>query len=262
MIFSHAHISLIIAPDQKIYYKYSFTFKNVLCIMASYSAIITNASDYVKTGLIDHWKRWIVLVILSIIQIITINIVPLVSGYLVRVYANPDDIAPEIDEYGKLFIDGWKMNIVTILYLIPAFIVAIAFGAIGVISALAGLFSEGKITHLAGLMVGSIGILLAFLVFLLITLIMNMAYVHFSRSGRILDAFSIGAITRQISDGIGWGGYIIMWIIVWILMTVLFLIVSGLAMIPIIGWLALIVLTPLWSVFIAKINSNIYDNRP
>jgi len=230
--------------------------------MASYSAIITNASEYVKSGLIDHWKRWIILVILSIIQVFTINIVPLVSGYLVRVYANPGDIAPEIDEYGRLFVDGWKMNIVTILYLIPAIIVAVAFGAIGVISALAGLLTEGKITHIGGLVVGSIGILLAFLVFLLITLVMNMAYVHFSRSGSILDAFSVGAISRQISDGIGWGGYIVMWIIVWILMTVLFFIVSGLAMIPIIGWLALLVLTPLWSVFIAKINSNIYDNRP
>ena len=161
--------------------------------MASYSEIITNASDYVKSGLIDHWKRWIILVILSVIQIFTINIVPLVSGYLVRVYANPDDIAPEIDEYGRLFVDGWKMNIVTILYLIPAIIVAVAFGAIGVISALAGLLTEGKITHITGLVVGSIGIILAFLVFLLITLVMNMAYVHFSRSGRIrLFAISSG----------------------------------------------------------------------
>lgn len=230
--------------------------------MASYSAIISNASEYVKTGLIDHWKRWIVLIILSLIQMFTINIIPLVSGYLVRVYAQPDDMAPEIDEYGKLFVDGWKMNIVTILYIIPAIIIALAFGAVGVISALAGLFAEGKMTHIGGLMVGSIGLFLAFLVFLLITLVMNMAYVHFSRSGRLLDAFSIGEITRNISDGIGWGSYIVMWIIVWLLTTVFFFIISGLTMIPILGWLALLALTPLWSVFLAKINGNVYYNRP
>ncbi|KAF5080750.1 DUF4013 domain-containing protein [Methanospirillum sp. J.3.6.1-F.2.7.3] len=230
--------------------------------MASYSAIISNASEYVKTGLIDHWKRWIVLIILSLIQMFTINIIPLVSGYLVRVYAQPDDMAPEIDEYGKLFVDGWKMNIVTILYMIPAIIIALAFGAVGVISALAGLFAEGKMTHIGGLMVGSIGLFLAFLVFLLITLVMNMAYVHFSRSGRLLDAFSIGEITRNISDGIGWGSYIVMWIIVWLLTTVFFFIISGLTMIPILGWLALLALTPLWSVFLAKINGNVYYNRP
>jgi hypothetical protein len=230
--------------------------------MASYSAIISNASEYVKTGLIDHWKRWIVLIILSLIQMFTINIIPLVSGYLVRVYAQPDDMAPEIDEYGKLFVDGWKMNIVTILYMIPAIIIALAFGAVGVISALAGLFAEGKMTHIGGLMVGSIGLFLAFLVFLLITLVMNMAYVHFSRSGRLLDAFSIGEITRNISDGIGWGSYIVMWIIVWLLTTVFFFIISGLTMIPILGWFALLALTPLWSVFLAKINGNVYYNRP
>lgn len=230
--------------------------------MASYSAIISNASEYVKTGLIDHWKRWIVLIILSLIQMFTINIIPLVSGYLVRVYAQPDDMAPEIDEYGKLFVDGWKMNIVTILYMIPAIIIALAFGAVGVISALAGLFAEGKMTHIGGLMLGSIGLFLAFLVFLLITLVMNMAYVHFSRSGRLLDAFSIGEITRNISDGIGWGSYIVMWIIVWLLTTVFFFIISGLTMIPILGWLALLALTPLWSVFLAKINGNVYYNRP
>lgn len=230
--------------------------------MASYSAIISNASEYVKTGLIDHWKRWIVLIILSLIQMFTINIIPFVSGYLVRVYAQPDDMAPEIDEYGKLFVDGWKMNIVTILYMIPAIIIALAFGAVGVISALAGLFAEGKMTHIGGLMVGSIGLFLAFLVFLLITLVMNMAYVHFSRSGRLLDAFSIGEITRNISDGIGWGSYIVMWIIVWLLTTVFFFIISGLTMIPILGWLALLALTPLWSVFLAKINGNVYYNRP
>ncbi len=237
-------------------------FEDVRCIMASYSGIIINASEYVKTGLIDHIQRWGVLIILSLIQMITLNIVPLVSGYLVRVYGDESETAPEINEYGRLFVDGWKVNIVTLLYLIPAIIIAVAFGAFGVISALFGLLAEGKITHIAGFMVGSIGILIAGIVFLLITLIMNMAYVHFSRSGRILDAFSVGAITSRISDGIGWGSYIIMWIIVWILTSILFFIISGFMMIPVLGWLAILVLTPLWSVFIAKINRNIYDNRP
>jgi len=230
--------------------------------MASYSDILSNASEYVKAGLIDKWQRWIVLIVVSIVQLITLNIIPLASGYLVRVYATPGDEAPELDEFGKLFIDGWKMNIVTLLYLIPAIIIAVVFGAAGLISIFAGIASEGAITNVAGLMMGSIGILLAFLVFFLITLIMNIAYVHFSRSGRILDAFSIGAITGRISEGIGWGSYIVMWIIVWILMTVLFFIISGLTVIPVLGWLVALVLIPLWSVFIAKIYCNIYDNRP
>ncbi|RXM21821.1 DUF4013 domain-containing protein, partial [Citrobacter sp. AAK_AS5] len=87
------------------------------------------------------------------------------------------------------------------------------------LSLIAGFLAEGKIVEISGLLIGSLGILVAFLVFLLISLIMNMAFIHFSRSGRLLDAFSVGAITSRISDGIGWGGYIVMWVIVWVLMS-------------------------------------------
>lgn len=229
--------------------------------MASYSFILSNASEYVKSGLLDHWKRFLVFIILSIIQLVSLNIIPLASGYLIRIYGTPGETAPEIDEYGRLFVDGWKMNIVTLLYLIPAIIIAVAFGALGVISLIVGFLAEGKITEISGLIIGSIGILIAFVVFILISLIMNMAYVHFSRSGRMLDAFSVGEISRKISDGIGWGGYIVMWIIVWILLSILFLIITGLSLIPVLGWIVALILTPLWTVFIAKINSNIYDNR-
>lgn len=230
--------------------------------MASYSGIISHASEYVKTGLIDNWQRLVVLIVFSLIQIFTLNIVPLVSGYLVRIYATPGDQAPEIDEYRRLFIDGWKMNLVTLLYMIPAIVIALVFGAIGIISFISVFLSKGIIPDLAGLLIGSFGILAAFLVCILTTLIMNMAYVHFARSGKVLDAFSVGAITHHISEGIGWGGYIVMWIIVWILMTILFFILSGLSLIPILGWIAALVLIPLWTVFIAKINGNIYDNIP
>lgn len=229
--------------------------------MASYSFILSNASEYVKSGLLDHWKRFLVFIILSIIQLVSLNIIPLASGYLIRIYGTPGETAPEIDEYGRLFVDGWKMNIVTLLYLIPAIIIAVAFGALGVISLIVGFLAEGKITEISGLIIGSIGILIAFVVFILISLIMNMAYVHFSRSGNMLDAFSVGEISRKISDGIGWGGYIVMWIIVWILLSILFLIITGLSLIPVLGWIVALILTPLWTVFIAKINSNIYDNR-
>ena len=230
--------------------------------MTQYSAILSNASEFVKNGLIDKWKRWILLIILSIIQIFTINIVPLFSGYLVRVYGTEGDTAPEVDQYGKLFIDGWKLNIVTILYMIPALIVALFFGVIAILPLIFGELSGGKMAEASGLLLGSIGILIAFIIFILITLVMNMGFVHFSRSGHMMDAFSIGSITAKIQEGIGWGSYILMWIIVWILMLILAIILLGLTMIPVLGWIVGLIIAPLWSVFIAKIYCNIYDNRP
>ncbi|MDD1724158.1 MAG: DUF4013 domain-containing protein, partial [Methanospirillum sp.] len=116
--------------------------------------------------------------------------------------------------------------------------------------------------EIAGILIGSTAILVGFLIAFLITLVMNMAIVHFSRTGKLSDAFSIGSITRVISEGIGWGQYLVLWIITWILLLILIIILTGLSLIPVLGWLAGVILAPLWAVFIAKIYANIYDNRP
>ncbi|HIJ07077.1 MAG: hypothetical protein XE11_1977 [Methanomicrobiales archaeon 53_19] len=37
--------------------------------------------------------------------------------------------APEVETRGKLFVDGLKLNIVTLIYMIPVIIILIIFGA-------------------------------------------------------------------------------------------------------------------------------------
>ena len=230
--------------------------------MGSFSEIVSNASGYVKTGLINEWKRWIILIVLSIIQAFTLSIIPLMSGYLVRVYGTEGDTAPEVEHIGRLFIDGWKLNIITILYLIPAIVIAVIFGLLGFLPIISGFLSGGKVAEIGGLLLGSVGLLIAFLVLVLITLIMNMGYVNFSRSGKLIEAFNFGSITSRIQDGVGWGKYIVMWIIVWIMMIILFIILLLLAIVPILAVIIGVIISPLWEVFIAKIYCNIYDNRP
>lgn len=227
--------------------------------MASIGTIITEASGYVKTGCITDWKRWLVLIILMIVQGFTLCIVPLFNGYLVRVYGSSHSDAPGTEGIGRLFVDGWKFNIITILYLIPAIIVALIFGVLGLLPMFAGILSTGKIAEIIGVIIGSMGILLAVLLVTIASLLMYMAYVRFSRSGSLADAFAIGEISRHISSGIGWGAYVGVWIIVWILSAILFLIVMILGVIPFLGPLAGLILSPLWGVFIARIMSNVYD---
>ena len=230
--------------------------------MASISAIISDGSEYVKDGLVEKWQRWIVLIILMVVQGITMSIIPLFNGYLVRVYGSTSNIAPEVEDYKKLFIDGWKLNLVTILYMIPAIIVGILLGVMSIAPIIAGVMNKGRIDEILGIVLGSIGLMVAGLIFAVITLIMYMAYVHFSRTGNLGDAFQIKAITSQIGEGIGWGSYIIMWIIIWVFSMILFLIIMGLNVIPPLGIIAGFVFAPLWAVFIAKITCNVYDNRP
>ncbi|MFH0968232.1 MAG: DUF4013 domain-containing protein [Methanobacteriota archaeon] len=229
--------------------------------MASISAILSDGSEYVKEGLIEKWQRWIALIILMIVQMFTMSVVPLFNGYLVRVYGSTGKIAPEVDDYKSLFIDGWKLNIVAILYMIPAIIVAVVLGLMTFVPELLGHVSSGRVDKVAGLVLGASGLMVAGLILAAITLIMYMAFVHFSRSGNLVDAFNVGAITRKVSDGIGWGTYVLMWIIIWIISMTLFIIIIGLSALPPLGFIAGVVLAPLWTVFIAKITRDIYDNR-
>lgn len=230
--------------------------------MTSFSEILSDGSEYVKEGLVEKWQRWVVLIVLMIIQTFTICIIPLFNGYIVRVYGSTSNSAPEVDDYKRLFIDGWKLNIVTILYMIPAIIIAVVLGLMSMAPVIAGFLNKGRIDELAGVLLGSFGLIVAGLLFAVITLIMYMAFVHFSRSGKLMDAFSVGEITRKVGDGIGWGSYVLMWVIIWIISMVLFVIIMGLNVIPPLGLIVGLVLGPLWAVFIAKVTRNVYDNKP
>ena len=230
--------------------------------MTTISAIISDASGYVKEGLVEKWQRWILLIILMIIQVFTLSIIPLFNGYLVRVYGSTDQNAPEITDYMRLFVDGWKLNIVTVLYMIPAVIIAILLGVFSIAPVIAGVLNKGRVDELIGIILGTFGLIVAGLIFALISLIMYMAYIHFSRSGKLSDAFSFGAICRQIGDGVGWGTYILTFIVIWIFSMILFVIIMGMSVVPPLGLIVGLVLAPLWAVFIAKINCNLYDNKP
>ncbi|PWR74689.1 DUF4013 domain-containing protein [Methanospirillum lacunae] len=229
--------------------------------MGSYSAILSDGSEYVREGLVEKWQRWVILILLLVIQAFTICIIPLFNGYLVRIYGSTSNDAPNIDDYKRLFVDGWKLNIVTILYMIPAVIVGVVLGLLSIAPIMAAVLGRGRIDEILGLVAGSIGLVVTGLIFAIITLIMYMAFVHFSRSGKIIDAFSVGEITKKIGDGIGWASYVFMWVIIWIISMILCVIIMGLNVIPPLGVTVGIVLTPLWAVFIAKVTRNVYDNK-
>lgn len=244
--------------------------------MASYSGIMADASQYVREGIVDKWQNWIILIICCLIQFgvgfaltkvigaagfIGIFFVPLFTGYIVRVLSGVK-VAPEINDWARLFVDGWKLNIIAVLYMIPALIVGIVIGGISIIPLLLEHISSGKITKVSEILLGSGGLMITGLIIVIISLISFMAFVHFARTGKMTDAFNVSEVIAKIGNGAGWGTYILVWILVWIMTAVLFFIILAFNIIPMLGFLVGIILTPLWGVFIAKINSNFYDNRP
>nr|WP_281034223.1 DUF4013 domain-containing protein [Methanoplanus limicola] len=191
-------------------------------------------------------------------QGITLNIVPLATGYIFRIYSG-EKPAPEINQWGKLFVDGWKINIVMILYAIPAIIIALIFGVFAFIPALFGPVATGQTPNVMAFAGVLFGLAITFVVILVLFLFAYMGVVRLGKTGKIGEAFNFHAINETISKGVGWLGYIGYYILLWLIAIIFIVILMILAIIPLIGWLLMFVITPLWAVFMARYMVNIYE---
>ena len=224
--------------------------------------IIGSAFEYSKEGLLGNITKWVLLIVMAIVQAVTLCIVPLLNGYMVRIYSGEETL-PEIDNWGKLFVDGWKYNIIALLYMIPAIIVAVvlAFFTLLSVSEVMAIISGGGTAGIVGLISG---VFTAFLILLIIVVIISlfliMALVRFGKTGKMGEAFNISALNQQISNGVGWLGYFGYIIVLWILGLILWVIIAAVNIILLpIGILITILILPAWAVFSAKYITNVYD---
>ena len=226
---------------------------------------------YTKQGVFENANRWLKLIITILCLGIPMN------GYVMRIYrgAHP---APEVDNWGSLFVDGLKLMIVGLGYAIPIFILyAITYGSI-FLAALSG--SSG---HIDSAMVSgwapNIGfVLLMFLVEIAVGLIVPVASIRFARTTSFSEAFNVGAILEYIGK-IGWINYILALILIALIIGIPiailvfgFILLSGITMfmfkvssIAILGFIiALIIiilpLVPLFAVFQARYMTRVYDS--
>jgi len=208
-----------------------------------YGNMLSDSFSYAKDAVWGKWVQWILLVISTIIF-------PLIMGYVVRVYSGVKP-APETGNWVGTFIDGLKLWIIGIIYAIPVFIVAF----IAVIPA--AMVND----PLAALGTLSIGLIIMLIVTIIISLIAAIGMIRFAQKGSMGQAFAFGAIIGHIGK-IGWGSYIIALIILWIVGIVFGIVVSILAMIPLLGWLIMLFLYPVWIIFAARYMTLIYESAP
>jgi hypothetical protein len=208
--------------------------------------VLNDSFEYAKDAVWGKWARWILLIIASIIF-------PLIMGYELEVYRGKKP-APEPANWGKLFIDGIKLLIIQIIYLIPVLIVALIFIGGGALMTLGG----SPAAVMAG--VGSIliGVLITVIVAIIIGLFEAMGVVRFARTGKMGEAFNFNAILTQIGK-IGWGSYIVALIVVFI---VAIIIAAILSIIPVIGGLLMLIVAPALAIFVARYITLVYDSVP
>ena len=208
---------------------------------------LSESFEYTKEALIGKWKRWILLVIIGIIPIVNF----ILYGYTIRVLRGIKP-APELEDYVQLFIDGLLYIIISIIWMIPAIIVAVILvgGSIGLAVASDPAAMGAAIAGMG------IGLLITFIVAILCGLFTTIGVVRFARMEKFGEAFAFGAIKDKIGE-IGWVNYIIALIVMSLLIGIIYMVLS---IIPIIGWLLMFIAIPAFAIFSARFISNLYDS--
>jgi hypothetical protein len=233
-----------------------------------FGALLDDAFTYMKEGVFGNMNRWFSLILATICIGIPLN------GYVMRIYRGATP-APEVDQWGTLFVDGLKLIIVGLIYAIPIMIIwAFIYGGM-VLAAVTGSMNTAALENWSP----NLGLTaLLYVVEIIIGIITPMASIRFARTGSFSEAFNFSAIFETIGK-IGWITYLIALIIVALvicipifIIVIAFILAGGAAIyllgagnIAFLGLLAvlllvLLILSPLFSVFQARYLTKVYDS--
>lgn len=181
--------------------------------------------DIYKDSLEYSAKDWKTLVILGVICLLTFLLIPafLITGYNYRVIntavhgiINGRDPLPGFDDLIGMFIDGVKVVIVQIAYLLVPLILFIIFATIA-----------GNLNGGASSVLMLIGGLITFVVFVVAELMVQMGICHMAyNDGAFTKAFAISEI-KEVIDEIGWFECLVTYIGLVIITVVISFVVTG-----------------------------------
>lgn len=235
-----------------------------------FAEMLGDAFSYTKEGVLGNMNRWLKL----ILALICLGL-PF-SGYLMRIYRGKSP-APEVDEWGTLFVDGLKLFIVGFIYVLPIIILWVALFAIMIVAGMTGSDEASVMAIMANFLLQMV----MFIFQIILAIFLPIAYIRFARTGVFSEAFNFGAILGTIAR-IGWINYIVAVVLVSIVVSIpvcillfVFLILgvigmaaaismgtAGLALLLAVLGLALLVvlfILPPLSVFQARYMTRVYD---
>ena len=170
--------------------------------------------------------------------------------------------APEVNEWGKLFIDGWKLNIIALIYMLPAIVVFLTFGGMGVIGILGSEAAGGDPSALFAAALSLLGgFLLAGIIAIAIWFIAQFAILRFAHTDSFGEAFNFGAIFSHIGK-LGWGTWILAVIVLLILAFIYGFLVGLISWIPLLGGIIALFLNVVFVVFSSRYFALVYEDVP
>jgi hypothetical protein len=174
-------------------------------------------------------------------------------GYSMKILRG-EKPAPEVEDWGTLFIDGIKYLIVALIYAIPLLIIwVILIGASAV-----AIMSGDATAMMAAFGTMAIGLLIMLVLAIIIAAFEIIGVVRFARTGSIGEAFNFGAILATIGK-LGWVPYIIAIVVLGVVGIIFGIIVTILMMIPLLGIILYICLIAPWTLFISRYVCQLYD---
>jgi hypothetical protein len=201
--------------------------------------------------------RFFALVAFVVISLVSLLIL---VGYIYRVFRRPGDPPSFVDPLG-LLLAGVRLLVVALAYVVPVLLVLLVFGGIGVMGIIASGQSQDMAALFSSIATLGLGILLGLIVWVVVGLIAAIAIVRSARNDSVREAFAFGAIIEHIGR-IGWVNYIVSQLVLWIVLGVAYVAMGILAGLPVVGWVAGIVIGPAALLFAARYISIVYNSKP
>jgi hypothetical protein len=213
-----------------------------------YGSMVGDSFEYAKEAVVGKWNKWVMLIIATILLGLPL------MGYVMKVLRG-EKPAPEVEDWGTLFMDGIKFMIVGIIYAIPIIIVEVIVMGAG----LAGAMSGDATAAMAAVGAMMIGLVVVLILAIIIGLFEMIGVVRFARTGSIGEAFNFSAILATIAK-IGWVPYIIALVVLFVCYIVIAIVVAILMMIPILGFLLYLCLISPIALFVSRYICQLYDS--
>ncbi|MGA2917598.1 DUF4013 domain-containing protein [Methanoregula sp.] len=255
-----------------------------------YGAMITDSFEYAKEALVGKWGRWMIFILISlpfalinfvfdpqkiidkttktfhwelvhwdqiaILIVAGLLLMIFFAGYEVRIYRGIKP-APEFDNWKKLFIDGLKMSIVTLLWFLP--IIATILAGLGII------FFDTEIAKGSTGIVAVVSvitmilmILLAFVFLIVFFLYAVLGSIRFARTGSIREGIRFSKISEVIRT-MGWLSYITALIVLVVLYAAFWIIRACLSIIPFVGWILIMIINPFFLILTDRYFTLVYE---
>ena len=174
-----------------------------------FAELLSDSWGYTRDGVINNTTRWMKLIFAVLCLGLPFN------GYILRVYRGITP-APEIDDWGTLFLDGLKVFAIAFVYIIPLILVMLLLFCIMLIASPGGNISNPSM-H-SGPFESLFTLFIYFMQFV-VAAILPVACIRFARTGDFFEAFNFNALFATIGK-IGWINYIVAVVFIGIIVSI------------------------------------------